>query len=377
MNFIPPTMLRTYLWPFSLLLLTLFSCEKVVDFQPTAYQPKLVIHGSLFADSIPGVLVGQTQTYYGWEEYIASQLYVEGAEVSLTGPDGREEWALGRYATDMFNLWAGIPSGYRSREYEPADPSPDSSLRLYEGLQPLQGGEWYTFRARYGDDSVRREIYVPHRVQNVEATFRTRDTSYTFIAPWDDAEAEVDQTVFEIVVSYDLIDTEPLWTKPLVRQPFEAVGYNEYDPNTGQVTFYDDTVELNRFANASFTPTEGPQRMQQVVRLGSSGTWTYVLPDGGTRADQRTQFVYSDADQERIYQGDTIETRVMVQVLLSHAREEVTELLNALFEQRFASQDPLAEPIITSTGEDGSVGIITGFSTTEEIEVPVRYWLRQ
>ncbi|MEM9987706.1 MAG: hypothetical protein AAF804_21665, partial [Bacteroidota bacterium] len=211
---------QKYLFYFLLIpFLWLASCEKVVDFQASAYQPKLVVYGALFADSTPGIMVGETRTYYGWEEYIKSQLYVERAEVSLSNGREEESLQLGRYANDLFNIWRGNPGGYRMYQFEEFNSGPDSALRLYEGGSRLAGGRWYDFKASYRDLSTEKRIYLPLKGRNVEVEFRARDTSYVReIFGGGSAQEEVKETLFELVISYDLNDPEShIWHKPIIR----------------------------------------------------------------------------------------------------------------------------------------------------------------
>ncbi len=361
------------LWLVPFLLLA--ACEKVVDFQASAYEPKLVVYGALFADSIPGVLVGQTQTYYGWEEFINSQLYVEGAEVSLGRGQEAESLSLGSYAENLFNIWNGNPSGYRLFQYEEENQGPDSSLRLYEGNQVLEAGQWYDFKASYKELGTERRIYIPERGQGVNVTFRSRDTSYVVEERYLGApREEVDETVFELVLSYEINDSEEnVWHKPVVRSEIREFGYWTVDPQTGFGQFIEDSVTLSRFAFAPFERLEQAGRLEYVARLGSAS----IVKVGDNSSYQNFTMPIAGWQYEDLYQGDTLTSTVKVSILTSYAQDEAIQYANLLQQQLFTTADPLAEPVIVNNAEDGAVGMVGGFSTTEEIEVPVRYWFRQ
>lgn len=373
-----PTMNKLLLTLLSFLMLGLFACEKIVDFQPTAYNPKMVIYGSLFADSIPGVLLGQTRSYYGWEEYIASRLYVEGASVSLTSDNQNQTLSLGSFQRNMFNLWIGLPTNYREYAYENQYNSlGDSAIRLYEGPEPLKAGETYSFRAEYEGETITRDIYVPQRATNFSVEFRTRDTSYTNTYEWDpNSKEEVVETVFEALVHYTIPEDIELWHKPIIRQPYTEFGYYEYDPETGYEYYVEDSIELNRMVYSPFQQVIGSKQVTYAAQVGSASIRTYSYDNGEEYSYQDFNFTVSPEEHERIFNGDTLSKSVFVQVLVSHAQEEAIQLSNSLQQQLFSGQDPLSEPIITSTQEDGAIGIIGGFAITEEIELPVRLWMR-
>ncbi|MEM9983834.1 MAG: hypothetical protein AAF804_01945, partial [Bacteroidota bacterium] len=273
--------MRKYPWiVFAVFLVWLSGCEKVVDLQVGAYQPNLVVYGALLADSVPRIMVGETRTYYGWEEYINSQLYVEGAQVSIAQGQEQETLQLGSFTENIFNIWDGTPGGYQQFAYKVVGQGQDSSLRFYEGEQRLASGQWYDFKASYGELNAERSIYLPQKGQNLEATFRTRDTSYRRDALSNGTDQQIiNETRFELVISYDINDTESnLWHKPIIRSKFVELGYTTFDPNTQIFGFVDDSFEVNRFSYAPFERLDPALRNTYVVQIASFS----VLEDQST-----------------------------------------------------------------------------------------------
>ncbi|MEM9987157.1 MAG: hypothetical protein AAF804_18845, partial [Bacteroidota bacterium] len=304
-----------------------------------------------------------------------SQLYVEGAEVSLgLGPES-EGLTLGSYAEDLFNIWNGNPSGYRLLQYEERNQGPDSSLRLYEGNQALEAGQWYDFKASYQELGTERQIYIPQRGQAIEAYFRARDTNYVVTDRYLGApREEVEETVFELVLRYEINDSEEdVWHKPVVRSEIREFGYWTVDPQTGFGQFIEDSVTLSRFAFTPFERLEQPGRLEYVARLGAVS----IVKVEDNSFYQNFTLPIAGWQYETLYSGDTLSSTVKFSILTSYAQDEAIEYANLLQQQLFTTGDPLAEPVIVNTAEDGAVGMVGGFNTTEEIEVPVQYWFRQ
>ncbi len=364
-------------YPFIVLLAlmaSLAACEKVVDLQAGAYQPRLVLYGALLADSVPKVMVAETRTYYGWEEYINSQLYVEGAQVSIAQGQEQETLQLGRFTENIFNLWDGTPGGYQQFAYEVIGQGQDSSLRLYEGEQRLASGQWYDFKASYGELNAERSIYLPQKGQNLEAEFRTRDTSYRRDALSNGTDQQIiNATSFELVISYDINDTESnLWHKPIIRSEFVELGYVTFDPNTQIFDFVDDSFEVNRFNYAPFERLEQAGRVTYVAQIANFS----VLEDQSTVQGWGANLNYplSSWQTNDLVDGDTIDATVHVSVLTSYAQDETIDLSNQLQQQQSTASDPLAEPVIINSADNGALGLIGGFAISQEIEVPVRFW---
>jgi len=349
----------------SLILVGLYGCEKVVDFQASAYNPKLVIYGALFADSTPGILLGRTQSYYGWEEYSINKLYVEGANVELV--KGQEEipLELGRFETDFFNIYLGQPSELYPFGFDPGNSISDSSARLYETNVPMQSGNWYTLQAEHEEDNISRDVYIPYRAQNVEVELQVRDTSYSQDFGGG-TRREVEESRYELVVSFDINDSEPIWYRALTSTQVWQVGIYVYDPISDTYSYEDDSVLVRSYYPAQFQ-SGSAGRASQRVYLGSIQTQTYTYSNGvsDTYENQPNFYNLSQEDYEKITNGDSITLPVDVSIMVSHAQDETLQFYFSLFNQLYSQGDPLSEPVIVNIDETEGVGLIGGFAETE------------
>ncbi len=361
-------------------LLSVLSCEKIVDFQQTAYEPRLIVYGALFADSIPSVLVGRSQSYYGWQEYSQEKYYVEGAEVSLQTANQIEQLVLGRFQKDFFSVRYGHYDTARTSIYQSESPSllPDSAIRVYEGSKPLQPGKWYEFRAAHQGDEALSAVYIPHRVANVSARFRARDTSYSRSISYDVYDQyveETNETRFELVISYDMQEEIPMYSRPDVTTSYVETGvFYEYDPVTGNATQLIKDVLITQ--RGGYFMKAGPGRVEQVVQVGAVGVRSISYGTYSTSNDF-TNLPLEEEKLERLANGDTIDFVSRVQIVVSAAQEDVQELASSVFRQQGSLLDPLAEPTLLKSNLEDAVGIVCGMSLTEVIEVPVRAWRYQ
>lgn len=358
----------------------MLACEKVVDFQQTAYKPKLVLYGALFQDSVPEIMVGRTQSYYGWQEGIEQQAYVEGASVSLSEGQASQALTLGPYKSDFFNVWEGLPDGHSySLDFYRVSSPYDSTYRIYEGSQALKGGTWYEFEATHEEESARRSIYIPNRPQALEVSARIRDTSYTDQNIYGEGSTStLDERQFVLTISYQITDDEPLWHRPLVTYEEPIFGYyvldrrNEY----GGYWYVEDSIDAKVSLYSFFTPTTGSGRVSQEVILGSISARATTYPDGYTYNDTSYYFPVPYEDVDRILLGDTLEQEFRVSGLLSYAQDETIEFTEALLTQRYGSTDPFnfVEPVIVNTNDEEGLGLLGGFAESEAEVVKVKFY---
>ena len=358
----------------------LFSCEKVVDFQSTAYQPKLVLYGALFADSIPEVMVGTTKTYYGWEEGITGNAYVEGATVALQADQARYPMSLGNFTSDYFDIWRAEPSGYErgvpSRYRVRAEA--DSTFRYYEGTSALKGGEWYDFSASYEALQAERRVYIPRKPTGLSWSLRVRDTSYRqeedpfrYNIPF---EAQV--RTFELVIQYTVADEQPLWHKPLITYRGPVDGYYLVDPSTGFLEWVDDSIQGKFLVNTPFGQTTGPGEYEMVVELGYYEYRHYDEQNGFSRVDTVVGLPMGREQGLQIARGDSIVQDFELSGLLSYNQDETFRVFGSLAVQSYSNSDPFSfyEPAIVDLGEGKGVGMIGGFSASESLPVRVKFY---
>lgn len=364
------------------LLVAILACEKVVDFQQSAYKPKLVIYGALFQDSVPEIMIGKTQTYYGWEEGIQQQAYVEGATVSLSEGQNSQTMPLGGFKTDFFNVWEGLPSGYsngNSLDYYRVFSPADSTYRVYEGNQALKGGTWYEFDASLAEDQARRSVYIPQRPTGIEVDFIVSDTSYTEENFYGEGTtSEVDEKRFLLRISYNIEDNENIWHKPVVTYEQKILGYYLVDRSNefGAYQYIEDSILAKASPYSLFEAANGPGRKTVQVQVGSVSARTFTYPDGYVYND--TSF-YFPATYERgleVMAGDTLEVEFKIQGMASYAQGSTIEFVNDLLTQRFNSNDPFnfSEPVIVNANEEEGLGLLGGFAESETEVVKVKFY---
>lgn len=365
-----------------LLLVAMLACEKVVDFQQTAYKPKLVVYGALFQDSVPEVMVGKTQTYYGWQEGIQQKAYVEGATVSLSEGQNSQTMPLGGFKTDFFNVWEGLPTGYSNGNslsfYRISSPN-DSTYRAYEGNQVLKGGTWYEFDASLGEDQARRSVYIPQRPTGVEVSFVVSDTSYQDQNYYGEGTTtDVDEKRFLLRISYDVQDNENIWHKPVVIYEQKILGYYLVDRSNefGGYQYIEDSILAKASPYTLFQEANGPGRRSTEVQIGSISARTFTYPDGYVYNDTSFYFPTTYERGQQIMDGDTLEVKFKIRGLTSYAQDATIEFVNDLLTQRYGSNDPFnfSEPVIVNANREEGLGLLGGFAESEEVVVTVKFY---
>ncbi len=365
-----------------LLLVAMLACEKVVDFQQTAYKPKLVVYGALFQDSVPEVMVGKTQTYYGWQEGIKQQAYVEGATVSLSEGQNNQMMPLGGFKSDFFNVWEGLPTGYSNgnnpnfyRVYSPED----STYRVYAGNQALKGGAWYEFDASLDDDQAHRSIYIPQRPTNIEVTFSIKDTSYqeeNFYG--EGTTVDVKEKLYLLNISYDVHDNENIWHKPVVTYQQMIFGYYLVDQSSefGYYQYIEDSILAKASPYSVFKTANGPGRKTTEVQVGSISARMFTYPDGYVYNDTSFNFPGTYEKVQQVMEGDTLEVEFEIRGLVSYAQDATISFVNDLLTQRYASTDPFnfSEPVIVNANEEEGLGLLGGFAESEAEVVKVKFY---
>lgn len=367
-------------------ILTLFvamlACEKVVDFQQSAYKPKLVVYGALFQDSVPEVMVGKTQTYYGWQEGIQQKAYVEGATVSLSEGQNSQPMPLGGFKSDFFDVWQGLPTGYSNGNnldfYRVASPN-DSTFRVYEGNQVLKGGTWYEFDAALEEDAARRSIYIPQRPTGVEVSFVVIDTSYVQENFYGEGStAEIDEKRFVMTISYDIEDNENIWHKPVVTFEQPIFGYYLIDQYNefGGYYYVEDSIDAKLGLYSFFQKANGSGRKTTEVTVGSISARTITYSGGSAYIDTSYSFPGTYEQNQQVRYGDTLEVEFQIRGLTSYAQDATIEFVNDLIIQRFGSNDPFnfSEPVIVNANREEGLGLLGGFAESEEVVVKVKFY---
>lgn len=365
-----------------ILFVAVLACEKVVDFNQTAYKPKLVLYGALFQDSVAEVMVGKTQTYYGWQEGIVQQAYVEGASVSLSEGPNSQTLPLGRFKSDFFNVWEGLPTGYSNGNnpnfYRVFSPE-DSTYRVYEGSQTLKGGTWYEFTASLEEDQASRSVYIPERPTNMEVSFIISDTSY--VEPnyyGEGTTSETDEKRYLLRISYNIEDNENIWHKPVVTYEQMIFGYYLVDQSNefGNYVYIEDSILAKASPYTLFEKANGPGRKTTEVQIASISARTFTYPDGYVYNDTTYNFPGTYEQSQQVFDGDTLEVEFKIQGLTSYAQDATIEFVNDLLTQRYGSNDPFnfSEPVIVNANDDEGVGLLGGFAESEAEVVKVKFY---
>lgn len=365
-----------------LLLVAILACEKVVDFQQTAYKPKLVVYGALFQDSVPEVMVGKTQSYYGWQEGIVQKAYVEGATVSLSEEQNSQSMPLGGFKSDFFNVWEGLPTGYSNGNnpnfYRVFSPN-DSTYRVYEGNQTLKGGTWYEFDASLEEDQARRSVYIPQRPTDIEVSFIMSDTSYSDQNYYGEGTtADVEEKRFLLRISYNISDNENIWHKPVVTYEQKIFGYYLVDQSYeyGIYQYIEDSILAKASPYSLFQKANGAGRKTIDVQVATISARSFTYPDGYVYNDTSFTFPGTYEQGQQVMDGDTLEVEFKIRGLASYAQGETIEFVNDLLTQRYGSNDPFnfSEPVIINANREEGLGLLGGFAESESEVVKVKIY---
>ncbi len=352
------------------------ACEKIVDFQASAYQPKLTLYGALFADSLPQIMVGRTQTYYGWVEGNAEPPFLEGADVRLSGTAGSESLVLGAYRPVPFDIWEGLFPGLgRNPNFHMVE-APDARFRYYEGATRLKAGTWYDFSVEAGEDNALRECYIPFPPTDVSAEVLVKDTAYR-----QEARSQYDRPVnivsrqFYLLVRYQVRDSvAEIMHRPFVkyRQVIEEYLIRR-DENVYERI--EDTLSVDFARYSWFLPVSEPGVQEAIVGLGSYEIRSYDQLNGGIDLDSVPNLPMSRGDGLEVMRGGSKTIQFQVQGMLSHNRAEAEELRSSLFRQNYVSTDPLSftEPTILAADGANGLGFVGGFSVSTPIVVEVTF----
>ena len=349
-------------------------CQKIVDFQATAYQPRLTFYGALLADSLPVVMVGRTQTYYGWIEGNVQPPYIENADVRLVQGLGSEKLVLGPLRTAPFDIWDGQVSGLQDNPRFYRIEGRDTRFRFYEGSTPVSPGTWYDFTADAGEDKLARTCYVPKTAEVSSIEVVVTDSSYRQEAMSQyEAPYNVVLRRFYLRVRSQVEDTvADLWHKHSVT--YRTLLQEYYvEREEGYLEWVQDTITASLAVRTAFERVSGPGLREKLVGLGNIQYRTYEFSNGGERLDTLVNLPMSRQDARQVALGRPVEVTFQVATIMSHQYGEVLSLRASLSRQGSVSTDPLnpTEPVTLAGGEGDGLGFVGGFSLSKPVEVKV------